>query len=101
MQYLQYGFQESADIGQISELPTLKRQEVKSYLQGCRVHTVSASLQLEDGLPASSGDSGYVLMLGTPVPAARRIGAHSHLWPEEKHVDRALGQCATGVYEVK
>ncbi len=40
-------------------------------------------------------------MLGTPAPIARRNGAHSHLWPEEDHVDTALGQGATGVDEVK
>ena len=74
---------------------------MKSYLQGWLVHTVSASLQLEHGLAASSGDTGYVFMLGTPAPIARRNGAHSHLWPEEEHVDRALGQGATGVDEVK
>jgi len=40
-------------------------------------------------------------MLGTPAPIARRNGAHSRLWPEEEHVDRNLGQGATGVDEVK
>ena len=74
---------------------------MKSCLQSWLVHTVSPSLQLEHGLAGSLGEAGYVLMLDTPAPIGRRNGAHSRLWPEEEHVDRNLGQGATGVNEVK
>ena len=60
-------------------------QEISASLS--RTHRFSI-LQLEHGLAASLGDTGYGFMSGIPAPVARRIRAQSHLWPEEEHVDK-------------